>query len=130
KAGHKVTILEKNETPGGRARKFEEKGFVFDMGPSWYWMPDVFEKYFAEFNHQVSDFYSLKRLDPSYKVVFGKNDELQIPADFNSLQQLFESIEPGSGLKLQNFIDEAAYKYEVGINDLVYRPGRKLSEFM
>ena len=80
KEGYDVTILEKNPTIGGRGRQFSEKGFAFDMGPSWYWMPDVFERYFGEFGKKVSDYYTLDRLDPAYRVVFGKDDVVDIPA--------------------------------------------------
>ncbi|UJP65703.1 phytoene desaturase family protein [Mongoliitalea daihaiensis] len=127
--GYQVTLLEKNTTPGGRARKFESEGFVFDMGPSWYWMPDVFESYFANFGKKPSDYYTLKRLDPSYTVVFGENDFLDIPADLNEFRTMLERIEPGVGPKLDEFLKQAAYKYEVGIKDLVYRPSRSLLEF-
>jgi phytoene desaturase len=97
KAGWDVTVLEKHATPGGRARQLKTNGFTFDMGPSWYWMPDVFERYFKQFNRSVSDFYELKRLDPSYRVYY-KDGPIDIPADFKALQELFESIEPGSGV--------------------------------
>ncbi len=127
--GYQVTVLEKHNQPGGRARKFEAQGYTFDMGPSWYWMPDVFEKYFARFGKKVSDFYTLKRLDPSYTVCWGKNDFSDIPANIEELKNLFDSKDPGSGKRLQKFLDEAAYKYEVGINKLVYKPGRSLLEF-
>ncbi|PSL04279.1 phytoene desaturase family protein [Cecembia rubra] len=128
-AGYKVTILEKNTTPGGRARKFEAEGFVFDMGPSWYWMPDVFEKYFANFGKKPSDYYNLVRLDPSYTVVFGEKQFVNIPADLKDFKALLESMEPGVGPKLDAFLEQAAYKYKVGINDLVYRPSRSIFEF-
>ncbi len=127
--GHDVTVLEKNEMPGGRARVFEVEGFKFDMGPSWYWMPDVFERYFNLFGKSVSDYYDLQRLDPGYRVYFGKGDEVDIPASLDQLKALFDEIEPGSSVQLQKFLDEAGYKYEVGINDLVHRPSLKLSEF-
>src|SRR5690349_17183945 len=87
--GFDVTVLEKNESVGGRARKFSAQGFTFDMGPSWYWMPDVFEKFFHAFGKKTSDYYSLQRLDPSYRVVFGANDQLDLPADFSALKKLF-----------------------------------------
>lgn len=128
-SGYKVTILEKNTAPGGRARKFEAEGFVFDMGPSWYWMPDVFDKYFAHFGKKPSDYYNLVRLDPSYTVVFGENEFVNIPADLKEFRALLESMEPGVGPKLDAFLEQAAYKYKVGINDLVYRPSRSLFEF-
>ena len=128
--GYDVQIIEKNDQPGGRARKFEKNGFVFDMGPSWYWMPDVFETYFNRFGKKSGDYYQLSRLDPSYQVFFSQDDSLNIPADFNQLVQLFEQIEAGSGELLRKFLLEAAYKYEVGINKLVYKPGRSLTEFM
>ena len=127
--GYNVSILEKNSTPGGRARKFEAEGFVFDMGPSWYWMPDVFETYFGYFGKKPSDYYDLIRLDPSYSVIFGDNDFMDIPANLGEFRGLLETIEPGVGPKLDEFLKQAAYKYEVGIKDLVYRPSRSIFEF-
>lgn len=129
KAGYRVTVLEKNDSAGGRARVFESNGFVFDMGPSWYWMPDVFEKFFADFGKKVSDYYQLLRLDPSYRVVFSKNDVWDIPADYGAFRNMLDAIEPGAAVKCDAFLKEAAYKYEVGVNDLVYRPSQSLTEF-
>lgn len=129
KAGHDVTILEKNDSIGGRARQFEAEGFVFDMGPSWYWMPEVFEKFYNKFDHTASDFYDLVRLDPSYRVIWPDGTSTDIPANLQSFYDLFESIEAGSAEKLKKFLAEAAYKYDVGINDLVYKPSLKWSEF-
>jgi phytoene desaturase len=128
--GYDVTVLEKNNTYGGRGRKFEEDGFVFDMGPSWYWMPEVFEKYFNLFGKSTSDYYELIRLNPSYKVFYGKDDAIELPGDLNELYNLFDKIEAGSGLKLKAFLEEAKYKYEVGINNLVYKPGQEISELI
>ncbi len=128
--GYSVTVLEKNATAGGRARSFTVDGFTFDMGPSWYWMPDVFESYFNRFGKSASDYYDLKRLDPSYSVVFGENDFVDIPASLEKLRDLFESLEKGSAAKLDKFLKQAAYKYEVGINQLVYKPGRSVTEFI
>tara|TARA_B100000965_G_scaffold406875_1_gene450550 strand:- start:105746 stop:107194 length:1449 start_codon:yes stop_codon:yes gene_type:complete len=128
-AGKNVIVLEKNEQTGGRARQFEASGFTFDMGPSWYWMPDVFESYFNRFGKKVSDYFELKRLDPSYRVFFGKDDYLDLPADYNSFKALFEQIEKGSGEKLDEFMNEAQYKYEVGMQDLVHKPGKSILEF-
>lgn len=129
KAGFDVTILEKNSSIGGRARQFKTQGFTFDMGPSWYWMPDVFEKFYNDFEKTTNDFYALKRLDPSYKVVWKNLEGIDIPANMNELEALFEKFEPGSSLKLKQFLKEAAYKYEVGINDLVYKPSLSLLEY-
>lgn len=127
--GFQVTLLEKNTTPGGRARKFEAEGFVFDMGPSWYWMPDVFDTYFGHFGKKPSDYYDLIRLDPSYTVVFGENQFVEIPANLAKFRELMESMEPGVGPNLDEFLKQAAYKYKVGIQDLVYRPSRSIFEF-
>lgn len=124
-----VTLLEKNSSPGGRARKFEHQGFVFDMGPSWYWMPDVFEDYFARFDKKVSDYYDLLRLDPSYAVIYGEKEHWDIPADLDDFKALLEKEEPGAGVQLDQFLAQAKYKYEVGIHDLVTRPSRSLMEF-
>ncbi|NCW12069.1 MAG: phytoene desaturase [Chitinophagia bacterium] len=127
--GWDVTIVEKNLLPGGRARKFEVDGFVFDMGPSWYWMPDVFEKYFESFGKKVSDYYSLQRLDPSYRVYFEKAT-WDLPANYEQLKNLFESVEPGAAAALDSFLAEAKYKYEVGVGKLVYQPSLSITEFM
>jgi len=129
KKGWSVTIVEKNEMPGGRARKFEAEGFTFDMGPSWYWMPDVFEKYFGSFGKKVSDFYQLQRLDPSYRVYFEKAT-WDLPANYEALKNLFESIEPGAANALDLFLSEAKYKYEVGVGKLVYQPSLSITEFI
>lgn len=129
KAGWDVTVLEKQSTPGGRARQLKAEGFTFDMGPSWYWMPDVFERYFSCFGKKVSDYYELERLDPSYRVYWHEGHS-DIPANYEELKKLFESIEPGSGEKLDTFLEEALYKYDVGINKLVYKPGQSLTEFL
>lgn len=99
------------------------------MGPSWYWMPGVFEKFFNDFGHKVSDFYELKLLDPSFEVVYGKNDTMRIPEKFEELCILFESIEAKSSAKLRKFMNEAEYKYKTGIENLVYKPGLSLTEF-
>ncbi len=129
KEGHAVTLLEKNDSIGGRARQFQEKGFVFDMGPSWYWMPDVFERYYQQFGHTTADFYELKRLDPSYRVFWKDNSFDDIPANLQEFYAWFEKLEPGSSAKLDKFLEEAAYKYEVGINDLVHKPSLSIMEF-
>lgn len=127
--GYRVTILEKNSIPGGRARKFEAEGFTFDMGPSWYWMPDVFEQYFAQFGKKPSDYYELVRLDPSYEVIFGKGDSMEVPANMQELEAMFERYEPGSSHKLRQFLREAQYKYEVGMNEFVHKPSHSIMEF-
>ncbi|MBS4065704.1 MAG: phytoene desaturase [Chitinophagaceae bacterium] len=129
KEGWNVEVLEKHELPGGRARKMKAAGFTFDMGPSWYWMPDVFERYFEQFGKKVSDYYQLHRLDPSYRVYF-KNEVLDVSANYEDLKRSFEELEPGSGKQLDKFLEEAAYKYKVGINKLVFKPGLSLTEFM
>ncbi len=129
KEGWKVIVIEKNSTPGGRARQLKENGFSFDMGPSFYWMPDVFERYFSQFGKKVSDYYTLHRLDPSYRI-YWNDGHTDMPAHFEELKKVFESIEKGSAAKLDSYLKEAAYKYEVGINKLVYKPGLSLFEFM
>lgn len=121
--GNIVTIYEKNSTIGGRARQFKEEGFTFDMGPSWYWMPDVFERFFQDFNKKPSDYYELIKLSPAYRVYFGINDFISIYDNLEEIKYTFETIEKGSGQKLQIFIDQAKSNYDIAIKDLVYRPG-------
>ncbi len=128
KAGHDVTVLEKNQTAGGRGSAFCEAGFTFDMGPSWYWMPDVFERFFQKFGKTTADFYSLKRLDPSYRV-FWKDETTDVPANFSALQNLFENYEAGAGNRLKTFLEEARFKYEAAMQNFVFKPGISPLEF-
>lgn len=131
KEGHEVYVFEKNATLGGRSRQFTtDAGYVFDMGPSWYWMPDIFERYFSDFGIKVSDLYALKLLSPSFDVVYGQNDTMHIPENFQALCDLFESIEKGSAAQLKKFMEEAEFKYKVGVNELIYKPANSLTEFM
>ncbi len=130
KDGYEVSIIEKNESAGGRARKFSAEGFTFDMGPSWYWMPDIFDKYFAAFGHERKDFYELVRLDPSYRVYLENALSADLAAAPEELEALFESYEEGAGLKLRKFLEEAAYKYRVGIDEFVYKPSTSITEFL
>jgi len=128
--GYAVTLLEKNAEPGGRARVWRKDGFTFDMGPSWYWMPEVFERYFERFGHTVAQRYDLIRLDPSYQVVFSPTDIWKVPAGVPALKTLFERVETGAGGKLEKFLAEARQKYDLGMNELVYRPSLSWGEFM
>ncbi|MFY0652730.1 MAG: phytoene desaturase [Cyclobacteriaceae bacterium] len=130
KDGKKVVLMEKNEHSGGRVRQFQSDGFIFDMGPSWYWMPDVIERYFKLFDHTSSDFFDLKRLDPGFRVYFSEDDKIDIPDSKNELMALFESIEPGSSAHLEKFLSESKLKYEVGVKDLVYKPSDSITEFL
>ena len=127
--GYRVRILEKNEGLGGRARQFSADGYTFDMGPSWYWMPEVFEQFFNDFGSTAAEHYELVRLDPSYEVVFGVEDRIEVPASTQDLFALFEELEPGSSANLQQFLDEAEYKYRVGINEFVQKPGHSILDF-
>jgi len=121
--GNKVTIYEKNDSIGGRARQFKKDGFTFDMGPSWYWMPDVFESFFNDFDKTTSDYYELIKLNPAYSVYFGIDDFINIYDNLEEIKITFEQIEKGSGDKLQSFINQAKSNYDIAIKDLVYRPG-------
>ena len=121
--GNKVTIYEKNDTIGGRARQFKKDGFTFDMGPSWYWMPDVFERFFHDFSKKTSDYYELIKLNPAYRVYFGINDFINIYDNLEEIKSTFENIEKGSGAKLEVFIRKAKSNYDIAIKELVYRPG-------
>lgn len=130
KAGYDVTILEKNTTTGGRARQLKTNGFVFDIGPSFYWMPDVFDKFFGDFNKKTSDYYHLDQLNPAYQIYFDKNDSISISEDFNETRDTFEKIEAGSGKQLERFINKAKINYDIAIKNLVYNPGETIFEII
>ena len=130
KSGYEVHILEKNEHVGGRARQMKKDGFIFDMGPTFYWMPDVFETFFQEFGKSVGDYYQLKKLNPAYQVYFGIDNNIAIGDNLHDIANTFEHIEKGAGLTLKQFINKAAQNYHLVINDLVYKPGENLGEII
>ena len=122
-SGHDVTVFEKNPTVGGRARQLKIDGFTFDMGPSWYWMPDVFERFFADFGKKTSDYYELIKLSPAYRVYYGIDDFITIADNLEDILKSFEAIEKGSGALLKKFMTKDKSNYDIAIKDLVYRPG-------
>ncbi|HHZ65913.1 MAG TPA: phytoene desaturase [Flavobacteriales bacterium] len=128
--GFDVSLFEKNAEVGGRASKFEKDGFSFDMGPTWYWMPDIIEDFFQIFEGSAADHYELQRLDPSYRVFFGKNDFIDIPSSVDEIAGLFESLEKGAGASLRKYLREAEYKYTVGLKKFAFKPGLSILEFL
>lgn len=128
--GYRVSVFEKNNTIGGRSRSYSENGFMFDMGPSWYWMPDVFEDFFTYFGKSSRDYYNLVPLDPGFQIIFNKNESLKIPAKVDDLLELVESIEKGSAKKLKQFLAEGKFKYSIGMKDLVHKPALSWMEYM
>lgn len=130
KMGYTVTLIEKNSTLGGRCRTLIKKGYKFDIGPSWYWMPDVFEKFFNDFNYSAKDFYSLKLLDPAFEIIYQNNRSIKIPSSYEALLELFESIEKGSAQKLNELMKDAEIKYNISMNDIVYKPFVSFTEIL
>lgn len=129
KAGWQVTVIEKQPGPGGRAGRLQQQGFTFDKGPSWYWMPDVFERYFACFGKQVQQYYKLHRLNPSYRI-YRQQGYSDIPANLYEFKKMLDHWEPGAAARLDRFLQEAAFKYKTGMQNLVYKPGQSLTEFL
>ena len=120
KAGYRVKVIEKNMTYGGRLQTYEEKGFTFDLGPSWYWMPDLFESFFSDFDRKVSDYYSLTRLDPGYRVYFENREFFDVPENYEKLKINLEKIEPGASNALDAFLDDAKKKYDIAVKKFIY----------
>lgn len=130
KEGNEVHIFEKHDQPGGRARQFStEEGYIFDMGPSWYWMPDIIENFFADFGYKRSDFFELISLNPQFEIIFS-NDKISVPENIEELKIVFEKIEKGAGLQLEKFMKSAKFKYEVGMQDFVNKPCHNWLEFI
>lgn len=130
KHGFEVTVFEQNKHIGGRARQLYKEGFTFDMGPTWYWMPDVFERFFADFSKSPTEYYHLEKLDPGYGVYFGKNNVITIGDELSKIYDAFEKVEAGSSIKLKKFIDKARDNYNIAIKELVYKPGVSPLELM
>lgn len=129
-AGMNVLVLEKNSEIGGRARQLKHQGYTFDMGPTWYWMPDIFERFFGDFGHTSSDYYELVRLSPSYTIFFGDSDSVEVSDRIESLCETFESIEKGSAERLKRFLKRARSNYDVAITKMAHLPGKSPLELI
>lgn len=130
KDGYDVHVIEKHSQPGGRARQFKtDNGYVFDMGPSWYWMPDIIEGFFADFDSSSSEFFELVSLNPQFEMIF-QDESVLVPEQYEDLKKLVENLEPGAGEQLDKFMHSAKYKYEVGMQDFVNKPCHSWFEFM
>ena len=119
-AGLDVTVLEKNGGLGGRASVLEAEGFRFDMGPSWYLMPDVFERFFGHFGYEPTDFYDLEPLDPHYRIFFKDGDSVDITPDRGEMRTLFESYESGAGEALDEYLDTSEKHYNTAMEKFIY----------
>lgn len=130
KEGNEVHVFEQHHQPGGRARQFvTDNGYTFDMGPSWYWMPDIIESFFEDFGFQTAEFFKLKNLDPQFEMIF-EDENIAVPQSFEELVQLFEKVEEGGGKQLRKFMESARFKYEVGMQDFVNKPCHSWKEFL
>ncbi|UKN03617.1 phytoene desaturase family protein [Paracrocinitomix mangrovi] len=130
KNGYQVRVFEKNESVGGRSRVFEAEGFTFDMGPSWYWMPELIDKMFEDLGENRQDYYQLKRLDPAYRIFWKDHEPTDIPADMHSLKKLFDGFEPNGGEKLEAFLSDAKTKYDIAVDKFLFKPGLKWKEIV
>lgn len=128
--GVRVTVVDRHEQAGGRARTWSQDGFTFDMGPSWYWMPDLFERFFAHFDRRVGDLYDLQRLDPSYRIVWPGGEAWDLPAERSAQRALFERVEPGAGVQLDRFLSAAGDIYRLAVDDYLLRPSVSLTEYL
>lgn len=130
KNGYQVNVYEKNESVGGRSRVFEAEGFKFDMGPSWYWMPELIDQLFTDLGENREDYFKLQRLDPAYRIFWDKHEPTDIPANLDDLKKLFDGFEPKGGEKLDRFLKDAQLKYEIAVDEFLFKPGIKWSELI
>lgn len=130
KDGYEVTVLERHDQVGGRARVFEQGGFRFDMGPSWYLMPDVFEHFFGLFGKQVSDYLTLQKLEPSYRIKFADGEQVDFRADIEDTAEIFERWEPGAAAKFRTYIAQTEEQYRVALDGFVYKNYDSLLDFV
>ncbi len=127
--GHSVTVVERNDQAGGRATVWEQGGFRFDLGPSWYLMPEVFDRFFNDLGTSSAEQLQLTRLSPSYRIFFGPDDVVDVPADIEATLDLFETFEANGGAKLQRYLSIAAEQYQVAMSEVIYRDYSRLTDF-
>ena len=127
--GYAVSVLEKNSQTGGRAREWKSCGYTFDMGPSWYLMPEVFEEFFSALGKKREDYFPLKQLSTYYKVFFEGAEPVTIGSDLEEVKRIFDSFEPLGGKRLEKYLEEARYKYDVSMKDFLYKEYTSVFQF-
>ena len=130
KKGFTVTLLEKNNSVGGRAQVWRQDGFIFDMGPSWYLMPEVFDDFFTYLDKERADYYQLQKLDPYYRIFFSSDEIVDINGDLDRTKAIFDRFEPGGGERLQRYLDAARYKYDIAMREFLYTEYRGIRQFL
>jgi 1-hydroxy-2-isopentenylcarotenoid 3,4-desaturase len=128
--GFSVTVVEKNEMAGGRARIWEKDGFVFDMGPSWYLMPEVFEAFFEKFDRKRKDYYDLERLNPYYRIYFSPEERVDITSNMDANRAYFEGLEAGGAERLDQYLQAAGYKYNVAMREFMEVEYTSVTQFL
>ena len=128
--GFDVELIEKNHDVGGRASVLEEDGYRFDMGPSWYLMPDIFDRFFEKFDREAEDFYELNRLDPNYRIFFKDGDMMDVPADPEKAGKIFEEYEDGAAEAFRNYLDKSEETYNIGMNEFVLKDRNNFRDYL
>lgn len=127
-AGCSVTLVEKNSELGGRAGRLETEGFVFDTGPSWYLMPEAFDRFFASLGTSTAEQLDLVSLTPAYRV-FPEGQE-SFDVETGKVPELFESFEPGAGAATRRYLDTASFTYRVAVDSFLYTTFSSLGPFL
>lgn len=118
--GHEVHVFEKNDYLGGRAGRFEKDGFIFDTGPSWYLMPEVFDAYYKLLGTSAGQELDLIKLTPAYKVFSGTEAPITITGDLERDGLTFENIETGAGEQLKRYVAESKQTYRTSLDHFLY----------
>lgn len=130
KKGYQTHVYEKNSAPGGRIHAVRKDGFVFDLGPSWYLMPEVFEQYYQLFNQNVNEKLELVRFSPGYKVFYETQPAIEVAGELQKDAALFEAIETGAGKRLERYVRESSRIYRLALAHFLYTSFRSPLMFL
>ncbi len=121
KNGYNVTVLEKNESPGGRCNQIVQDGHRFDIGPTLFLMPEVWEETFASLGEKMGDHLDLRRIDPTYMVRFDDGLQLELTSNIGDMQAQLEAVEKTAFTGFLNYIAEGSKHYKVSLDKFVGR---------
>ncbi len=127
--GLHVTVLDKNDYPGGRCDRFSRDGHHFDTGPTLLVMPLIYEAEFRQLGASLREMLDLQRVDPTYHLVFDDGSQLALTSDLSAMHAQLDAIEPGSFQGFLRYLEEGGRHYQLGIQRLVNRDFRTATEF-
>lgn len=111
-AGADVKVIEKQAWVGGRTATFEQQGFTFDIGPTFFLYPRVLQEIFASLDLDLMTEIPMQRLDPQYRISFGAGGHIDATGDIERMEQQVVALSPEDRGAVTRYLQDNRTKLE------------------